>query len=63
MPIMDGYESIVEIKKIRPNIPIIAQTALAFQEDQVKAKIAGFDDYLIKPFRLDALLEKISKYL
>ena len=63
MPIMDGYECIPEIKKIRADIPIIAQTALAFREDQVKAKLAGFDDYLIKPFRFNDLLEKISKYL
>ncbi|OEK07574.1 hypothetical protein A8C32_17405 [Flavivirga aquatica] len=49
MPIVDGYEATKKIKKIDPNICIIAQTAYNHEEAINKASIAGFDGYLTKP--------------
>ena len=57
---MDGYLVTVELKKIRPELPVIAQTAYAEKE---KSKAAGCDDYLSKPIRPSELLRTISRYL
>jgi len=61
MPVMDGYHAMVEIKKIRPGIRIIAETAYALAGDDKKILAAGFDDYLPKPITkesLEATLER-----
>ncbi len=63
MPVLDGYETTVRIKKINSNIPVIAQTAYAQPEDEARCKKAGCDDYLSKPISIDELLEKIRKHL
>lgn len=62
MPEMDGFEAIRQIKKIRPTLPVVAQTAYAFAEDREKARKAGFDEYLSKPIKKQTLLEIINKY-
>jgi two-component system, cell cycle response regulator DivK len=63
MPEMNGYEATFEIKKIRPTIPIIAQTAYALAGEKEKILSAGCDDYLSKPIMGKVLLEKIDKFL
>jgi len=63
MPIMDGYEATKQIKKLNPDIPIIAQTAYAMASDKAKAIKAGCDEYLAKPINSDELIETIHKYL
>jgi signal transduction histidine kinase len=63
LPQMDGYEATRVIKKLHPNIPIIAQTAYAMAGDSEKALNAGCDDYLTKPIDSQKLLEVISKHL
>ncbi len=63
MPIMNGIEATREIKKILPNIPIIAQTAYSFNEEKKTFLEAGCDDYIVKPIdkeQLDKILEKYS---
>jgi len=62
MPEMDGFEATRQIKKIRPTLPVIAQTAYAFLTDQEKAAKAGCDDYISKPLKKEILLAKIQKY-
>jgi len=49
MPILDGFEATREIKKLRPELKVIAQTAYAFEEDRRKATEAGCDDFFVKP--------------
>ena len=61
MPGLDGFEATRQIKKILPNVPIIAQTAYAFKEDKVKALEAGCDNYISKPIGSQALLDIITK--
>jgi CheY-like chemotaxis protein len=63
MPEMNGYEAINAIKKINPDIPIIAQTAYALSGEREKILKAGCDDYLSKPIMGKVLLEKINKYI
>lgn len=63
MPEMNGYDATREIKKIHPEIPIIAQTAFAMSDDRTKAIEAGCDDYLAKPIRSKDLLDTVNKYL
>ncbi len=63
MPVMDGIEATKIIKKIRPDLPIIAQTAYAFSEERNTILSIGCDDYLIKPLVKKKVYEIISKYL
>jgi len=63
MPEMNGYEATHEIKKIKPQMPIIAQTAYALAGEKEKILNAGCDDYLSKPIMGKILLEKIDHYL
>ena len=60
LPEVDGYTATREIKKNRPSLPVIAQTAYAFQSDRKKCFEAGCSDYIAKPINADLLLEKIS---
>jgi PAS domain S-box-containing protein len=63
MPIMDGYEATSKIKKMKPALPIIAQTAYAMPEEQEKGFQAGCDSYLSKPVDPDLLISTIRKHL
>lgn len=63
MPEMDGFEATQQIKAIRPELPIIAQTAYAFQDEREKILSIGCDDYLSKPVEQGKLLQLIKKYI
>ncbi len=63
MPEMNGYEATYEIKKLKPELPIIAQTAYALAGEKEKILGAGCDDYLSKPIMGKVLLEKINNFL
>jgi len=65
LPGIDGYET---TRRIKANpalraIPIIAVTSYALSGDDVKAREAGCNDYVTKPFSPRALLGKIREYL
>lgn len=62
MPIMDGYEALKIIKKIR-NVPVIAQTAYAMESEKNQIFTAGFDDYLPKPIDIGLLRSTLIKFL
>jgi two-component system cell cycle response regulator DivK len=61
MPVMDGYTATKLIKKLHPNLPVIAQTA--FVNDREKAMNCGCVDFISKPFLKEELLIKIQKHL
>ena len=65
LPVMDGYEATRRIKAdpATKDIPIIVVTSYARSGDEAKARAAGSDDYVAKPFSPRALLTKIRKYL
>lgn len=61
LPVMDGYEATRQIKIFKPQLPIIAQTAHAMNEDRSNCLNAGCDEYMAKPidkYRLYGLIEQ-----
>ena len=65
LPVMDGYEATRRIKA-NPDwksIPIIVVTSYALSGDAEKARAAGCDDYVTKPYSPRQLLAKIREYL
>ena len=67
MPFMDGYEACKEIRKMKDtqkaNIPIIAMTANAFEEDKQMAIKAGMNDHVPKPMDMRVLSPVLQKFL
>jgi len=63
MPEMNGIEVTKEIRKIRKNLPIIAQTAFIFEDDKDIILQAGCDACLIKPIRKEHLLTMMTSFL
>jgi PAS domain S-box-containing protein len=62
MPVMNGYEATPKIKALRKDINIIAVTSHAMSGDERLALKAGCDDYLSKPVKVDALMNKLKKF-
>ncbi len=65
MPGMDGYEilNLLHSKEELRHIPFIFLTALAEPSDMIKGMELGADDYIIKPFTADELLEAVARRL
>jgi two-component system cell cycle response regulator DivK len=65
LPVLDGYEATRRIKAdpaLRA-IPVIVVTSYALSGDENKARAAGCDAYVTKPFSPRALLAKIREYV
>ena len=62
LPDFDGYQATRRILDIRPDLPVIAQTAYAMEGDRDKALAAGCVDYIAKPYDYRDLLEKMEKF-
>ena len=65
MPVIDGYEATRRIKAdldLKP-IPIVAVSSFAMKGDEEKARSAGCDHYVTKPYSPRQLLAKIREYL
>ena len=62
MPLMDGYEAASIIKTMVPSIPIIAQTALTYN-DKDSNLLNLFNNYLVKPISPDSLIEVLDRSL
>ncbi|TRX37948.1 response regulator transcription factor [Flavobacterium sp. ZT3R18] len=63
LPKLDGLDLCKEIRKTKPDLPIIMLTALGTTDDKVEGFDAGADDYLIKPFEMRELLVRIRALL
>jgi CheY-like chemotaxis protein len=63
MPFMDGFSTFKAIKALAPNEIIVAQTAYARIEDELKIRDMGFSDYIAKPINPRHLIKLVSKYL
>jgi len=63
LPNIDGYEATRQIKKIRPKLPVIAQTAYAYHTDKEKALASGCDDFIAKPIDEEDLMKLVIKYI
>lgn len=60
LPLMEGTEVLIKIRKNNINIPVIIITALGTLTDKVTGLNLGADDYLVKPFALEELLARIQ---
>ena len=64
MPVMNGFTAIFEVKKLYPDIPVIAFTASLVDEKMLSDLISsGFVDCMLKPFQPLQLLSNIKKHL
>jgi signal transduction histidine kinase/CheY-like chemotaxis protein/HPt (histidine-containing phosphotransfer) domain-containing protein len=65
LPGMDGFEALAHFreKDSTRDIPIIAVSAHAMDTHKKKARAAGFDDYITKPFSVDEVLSKVASLL
>lgn len=63
MPDMNGLDATRIIKEVNHDIPIIALSAYAFDENIREAKAAGCDEFLAKPFRVEDLLDTVGKFI
>lgn len=63
LPDMSGFEVTREVKKIRGDVPVIAQTAYADSDTKRQAFEAGCIDFITKPINTDELMEKLVKVL
>lgn len=65
LPVIDGYEATRRIKAIPElkGIPIIAVTSYALSGDESKARDAGCDGYVAKPFSPRQLLDQVKSFL
>lgn len=63
MPGMNGLDATRIIKEVNHNIPVVALSAYAFDENIREAKAAGCDEFMAKPFRVEDLLDMVEKYV
>lgn len=63
LPDINGFDLTIIIKELRPDIPIIIQSAYSSVNDMYLAQKAGCDDYITKPIEIDLLRRKLQKWL
>ena len=63
MPEMNGLDATRIIQEVSHDTPVIALSAYAFEENIKEAKQAGCDEFVAKPFRVEDLVEVVSRYI
>ena len=63
LPVMDGYTSAKQMRKLGLDVKIIAQTAYSLSADVENMLTSGFDDFIIKPIYYEQLIEKLTACL
>ena len=63
MPVLNGLEATKRIRSIRPDLPIIAQTAYSREHDKKLALESGCNDFISKPIDKKQFLELIDTYM
>lgn len=63
MPLLNGYDASIEIRKYNRDTPILALSAERSKEYKKKVKTSGMNDYLYKPIDRKELLNKVSKFI
>lgn len=63
MPVMNGLEATRRINQMKPEIPIIVQTAYVLSGEEEKSMQAGADGFMSKPIRLMELMKTVDEYL
>lgn len=62
LPDASGIDLVKQIKALRKDLPVIAQTAFAMQEDRKKCLEAGCDEYISKPFKGEQIIELLNLF-
>ena len=64
MPVMDGYEFIKKVKKIKPNVKVFFMSALLSDDIQFKTALwlVKVDEYIEKPISLNDFMKLVKKY-
>ena len=63
LPVLDGFETVREMRRSGVSTPIVAQSSLSFKQDIQRSLEAGCDDFLPKPIRFSELIRLIEKYI
>jgi len=63
MPEMDGYEATRQILALAPDLPIIAQTAHAFNEERERCFAAGMVGHVAKPLDSHELVQLVRQHV
>ncbi len=63
MPVMDGYEAARRIRQLAPLLPIVGQTAHAFNEDRDRCLAVGMAEHVAKPIDPPALVRLLLRVL
>lgn len=63
LPSLDGIQIVREVRRTRPDVPMLLLTARAESEMRLAGFNAGVDDYLTKPFLMDELLARVKALL
>jgi len=63
LPGIDGAEALRQIRAIERQVPMVAVTAFAMNNDRTRAFDAGFDGYVEKPISVRALPQQVSDFL
>ncbi len=62
MPVMNGYEAIKHIRRLKPDMPVIAQTAVNLEKQDDNSENT-FNDCISKPIDVNTLIKTVGKYL
>jgi CheY-like chemotaxis protein len=63
LPDISGLDVTRKIKKLKKNIPVIAQTAYASDEDKIRCIESGCQEFISKPINYNNMLKVLNKYL
>jgi len=63
LPSIDGLQIADDLRKTRPDVPILMLTARAEEDTKLRGFAAGADDYLTKPFSMDELVARVKALL
>ena len=63
MPEMNGIDALKEIRKFDKDIPIIMQSAYAFENDMEAARQAGSNEFMTKPINIKEFKSMITRFL
>lgn len=63
MPELDGFSAAREMRKFRPNLPIILLSARGEEYDKIHGFELGIDDYVVKPFSPKELMMRVAAVL
>ena len=63
MPVMDGRDATIELRRQGTKVPIIALTASIYADENNKVIACGANDIVVKPFEPESLRNKLMQYL